>query len=251
MSTTRADRERQAVPEALVLPLPRRTPAELLVDREAPADHPAQAGGLRAVSLRIEGLVQCQDMVLGELRQALRAAWTAAATGAEVGAHLAGALTILDWSEAVQGDLHDECRRVATGQQPLDLAEVCAAVLQVYSGSAPRPDLVLHGAANLRVWAERRACERLVWLAVELVFARMGGRGSVALEVDEDSAGPWVRIHGRAGSSARVPAVLAAEFRAQADALRAAVAPDESGLGGAGLVLRFPGDVVRPVPGVD
>jgi hypothetical protein len=77
-------------------------------------------------------------------------------------------------------------------------------------------------------------------LAIELVAERTGGRGAIAVECSVEEDGPRVRARGIGDPAGDVPGPLAHAFRQALAAATATASPDDLGMGGTGLVLRFP-----------
>lgn len=253
MTKTRQENVRPAA-AGFVLPKPPRPHGDLRIDTHATGERPALlrrvAAALPLAGARWLQLLECQDLFLAELRAALRAMdeTVGEESRARMKARLRGIGEVLDWCETVQADLQLEGRRAAAGEQVVELRGLCDDVahdLAAGTASVPVP-VEVHGCASSALWGLPVALANAVTLAVEVAAERIGGQGSVAIEVEEDDLGPHLRVRGLGDPIAQPKAMLVDRFRQAAAAASVAVLPDALGAGGTGMVLRFPAHGVLP-----
>lgn len=199
--------------------------------------------GLAAAGARMRTLLDCQDLFLLEVRTLLRE--IDAAVHEEPRARLLtqvrSALEILDWCESVQTDLQAEAMRAEAGEQVFDLLGVCEDAIHDLRGQGTdvaRAEITVRGVAERCLHGDVERVGQAIQRAVGLVCERLGGQGPIEVEVDEDEAGPLVRIGGFADAVAEVARERVADFRAAVADAGLRVHPDRLGPASPGLVLR-------------
>ncbi|MFN3244415.1 MAG: hypothetical protein ACE37K_23115 [Planctomycetota bacterium] len=238
------DRKQVLDPEtgSYVLPSPPRGHRDQLVtDHVAvPPGQASTAEVARALGARFHVQAESLDLFLGELRERLERLDVAIAEDSR--AQLKGAVreigNVVEWCEAVQGELLAESERAQGGEEPIDLAGLCEQI------AASRQEMTnpisVVAASSASCWGERGRIAHVLHKALDLVWARTSQRGLRCLEVEWQDAVPCVRVRSRGEPTDDLDPELVDAFRAAAQAARVAVVPDEFGPGGAGLVLRLP-----------
>lgn len=222
-----------------VLPPAPRGRSPLLIEPEPIAPVAvAELAALRSAGSRMQALLECQQQFFSELRQAL--AETEAAVHEETRVRIIRQVAqlgeILDWCEAVQGDLVLESRRAAMGWQAVDLAAALRQAAERHETATP---VLLIGQSSMPWWGRREDLDRLLTLALRVVSERIGGSGSIHVELGDSEHGHNLRVLGLGEPCPVASEQLIGSFRAAAAAARAVVSPDALGVGGSGFVLRF------------
>ncbi|MBX3463391.1 MAG: hypothetical protein KF830_09480 [Planctomycetes bacterium] len=223
-----------------VLPAPRRVAEVVVVPPPAGHASGGQGTGIRGVGDRFLAFAECQQQFLAEMRDRLQKLDAAIAedSRARLKGALRGVLDVLEWCDAVQGDLATECRWAADGLEPVDVVELCGAVASEPGAHAGAIDVSGH--AGRPWWGERCRLAAALRAGLTLVSERTGGCGLRVLEVTEDEAGHQLRIAGLGEPGDGVDAATVAAFRRAVEALGARVVPDQLGPGSAGFVLHLP-----------
>jgi hypothetical protein len=249
LTPARRAAEAQARPESIA---PGRNlgtgrPGTLVVRPEGPLEAAAIGAradsALRQLGARIAAQVSGQDVLLQELRLALRSLQTAlmAEGGAAASAAiLATANEIVEWCHAVQVELHDEASRAVDGQQAIDLLALASEALQGAFGSVPDAPVRLSGATSHALWGKPAEAGALLRTALQLVAARSPDAKGLHIELGDGEDGPEVAVFANGGAAAEPDAERIEAFREACEACAARVVPDQATAGIAGLRLRFP-----------
>src|SRR5688572_30676148 len=147
----------RGVGEIVVVPMPPRLFSEMRRGGEV----------ARVLGDRFLTHAECQQHFLAEVRSRL-----AALDGALVEdsrAQLRGALrevlNVLDWCDAVQSDLQQDCSRAAAGTEPIDVVDLCRSVAMALGPA----DLVqVSGQLPKAWWGEARALAKVLELGLAL-----------------------------------------------------------------------------------
>lgn len=225
-----------------VLPSAPRGRSTLVIDpedRQAATD--SERNALCAAGSRMQALLECQQQFFGELRLAL--AETGASVHEEPRArimrHVAQLGEILEWCEAVQADLMLESQRAAMGWQAVELGEALHEAAARQEAQA-EVSVLVSGHASSTWWGKPAELDRALGLALQIVTARIGGTGSIQVELGEGEQGHTIRVLGLGEPRPIGCETLVRSFRAAAAAIGAKVAPDALGVGGSGFLLRLP-----------
>jgi hypothetical protein len=187
-------------------------------------------------------LLECQERFLAEMRTLLGDLdeMVPDESRARIKAQLRTLGEVLDWSEAVQGDLLQESRWAAAGFEPTDLVALCAEAAARHRESHPQCSVTVLGTARRPVWASVPALTALLELTLSLVSERVREGSGLIFEVGEAPDSASVRCVG-AGDPVHFddPELVGSFLRAVSWA-GVRIEPDELGPGGAGLVIRLP-----------
>jgi hypothetical protein len=226
-----------------VLPPPPRPAGEVVVvapRSELTAALRRGADAARALGERFGMLAESQAQFVAEVRQRLEAldAAVAEASRAQVKGVLRETFAVLDWCDAVHGELAREAAVAAGGALPIDVAELCADV--ALAAQTPGQPVYVQGRLPGPFWIRASQLAELVAAALELVAERTLGRGgrSVAIAAADGALRLTIRAVGEPADAVDPRSV--ARFRRAAQELRAVVRPDALGAGGTGLVVELP-----------
>ena len=226
-----------------VLPPPPRPAGEMLV--VAPrrdlgpvlrrASEVAHALGERFAML-LESHAQF-TVAVRERLEALDAA-VAEASRAQLKGALREVLAVLDWSDAVHGELAHEARLAAAGAQPLDVAALCEEVAA--AAHTPEQPVYVQGRMPGPFWVAAPLLGELVAAALELVAERTLGHGARSIAIAVCGGALELTIRGAGEPVDGVDPRSAARVRRAAAALRATVRPDALGAGATGMIVSLP-----------
>ena len=195
----------------------------------------------QALARRFQVQAESLDMFLVEVRERLEQLDVAIAEDSR--AQLKGAVReiagVLEWCEAVQGELATECALAGEGKEPVDVGELCRRLASESTAEATASTTVV-GDAELTWWGHAAALAHLVEQALALVAERTHGSGARCIELSVQDSVPCVHVRSHGEPADGVDPGTIARFRAAVEAVGATVVPDHLGLGGAGLVLRLP-----------
>lgn len=234
----------RSVSSEYVLPVPPRRAPELIVQAVPAGEVLAlrrESAVLQAVGERIGLLLDCQQRFLDELRAAVAdlEADAAEAARARLRGQVHGLEEILDWCGAVQEDLERESRRAIAGERPTDLLALAGRAAEAAEGRHPGVRISVRGGPGpwsgnpVGLWTVLEA-------ALDLVAARIGGNGPVAVEIEERNHAHSLRITGAGEPRPVTDAALLDRFRDAMQGSGMAATPDDLGAAGAGMVLQLP-----------
>jgi hypothetical protein len=228
-----------------VLPAPPRPVGSLIIGEPGASERLSQAREAavgRAIGERFVALLDCQQRFFGELRATLLEMDDAVAdeSRARMKNQIRVLGEILDWCEAVHVDLEQECRQAIAGRRPIDLLVHCELIAAEFVGGRSGVQVDVHGAAQRPWWGDPSQFSALVDAALNLVAERIGGQGSIAVEIGEGTADHRLRVFGNGEPHSLPDSDAIDRFRRAAKELGASVRPDDMGVGGAGLVLLLP-----------
>jgi hypothetical protein len=229
-----------------------RRPGTLVVRPEIPptgALSRRQIAALPALGQRLLVLGEGNQQWITEIRRLAQDLATAAPDGSRARiASLANEVTeVLEWCDESQAELQAEARAACDGLQAVDLLGLCDDVLHDRGPAGEGREIRLLGNAVHTVWGSIEALGELVRIGIELVDARTGGLGDIAIEVGEDAGGPFVRIQGLGRGRLEPAECLVEAFRRAALAAGAEVRPDATSDDGAGLVIAVAAERRGPV----
>ncbi|MFY9342895.1 MAG: hypothetical protein WAT39_10420 [Planctomycetota bacterium] len=241
MSTKSSDVVVPAASE-YVLPTPPAKAAEVVVvARRRDVGATLRRGGdvARQLGERFLLLAESHQILAAEVRSRLQAldGAIADASRAQLKGALREAAAVLDWCDTVDTDMVREGRLAAAGHEPIDIAELCTMVAA--ERQADGPPILVSGQAG-PWWGASATLAEVVGLALDLVAERSQGSGAIAVEVAALGGRTTIAVRAGNSGSEQVDPEVIGRFRRAAAELGAAVHPDASGPGGAGLVLRLP-----------
>lgn len=240
--TTKQPNVREVSAAEYVLPAPPRPTGEIVV--VAPRPDPASAWRrgsevARALGERFLTMVETQQIFATELRDRLTAldGSIAEASRAQWKGALRAAMSVLEWSEALQADQLQEARWAAAGEEPLDVADLC----QQVAAQVQTPDQPVYVGGQLHAawWGSAPAVAEVVRQALGLVGERTQGVGARSIEVSEASGAIRIAFAGAGEPAEALDQDSIVRFRRAIGQLRAVVTPDASDPGGAGLVVEL------------
>lgn len=226
-----------------VLPVPPRPAGEVVVvgSPHDPAIALRRGGEVaRTLGDHFLALAECQQLFCSELRERLQQLDTAIAeaTRAQLKGAVRDVLHVLDWVDSVQADFAVSSRRAAAGAEPVDVADVCAAIAAQSRALQRQVDVA--GALVRPWWGEAAALHEVVRAGVALVVERTGGVGAIRILVEEGEQGPQVCVASSAEPVDGVDAASVVRFRTAVERIGGRVRPDAMGPGGAGMVIELP-----------
>lgn len=244
MSTARTDvRDTETTPKkaGYVLPKPGRQARDFIA---TPPRGPRYREGevARTLGARTLALLECQERFLGELRDSLVEfeADLGEATRARLQGRVRTALSVLDWCDAVHGDLHQETQWAVRGLQPIDLLSFCRGAA---GEAAHEGDVTVRGERERAWWGDSALLADAVAAAIELVRARATASPSISIEILGTGDAAGLRFAGLGEPSTEVDPGCIERFRSAANRLGGRVVPDVQGPAGTGLVLELPSAV--------
>jgi hypothetical protein len=146
-------------------------------------------------------------------------------------------LGVLDWCDAVQSDLQQDCSRAAAGAEPIDVVDLCRSVAASCGAAGP---VQVSGQLPTSWWGEARVLAKALELGLALVAERTGGNGCRFVEVYAEESHPVIRVASSGDSREQVDPVAVRRFRQAVEQVGARVKPDALGPGGSGLVIELP-----------
>lgn len=193
----------------------------------------------RQLGERFLAMAESQQLLAAELRERLERldGAIAEASRAQLKGAVRDVLAVLEWSDAVNTELLREGRLAAEGKESIDVAELCTAV----AGERQTSEQPIHVGGQCNAWwGSAPLLAEALGLAIDLVGERSLGVGARSVEV-ADAPGQVRITVGASGETAdRVDPATIERFRRTAAELGASIAPDATGLGGAGIVLQLP-----------
>lgn len=191
----------------------------------------------RALGNRLLTQAECMQQFLGEVRTRLVSLDSALAedSRAQLRGALHDALGVLDWCDAVQADLQQECGLAASGAEPIDVVDLCRSV-----AAASADSVQVSGQLPTAWWGEARVLANALESGLALVAERTGGSGGRFVEVYAGPTHPMIRIASSGVSREAVDPDAVRRFRQAVGQVGARVLPDATGPGGSGLVIELP-----------
>lgn len=225
-----------------VLPAPPRAAGEVVV--VAPRPDPTSGlrrGGevARALGERFLAFAESQQGFLAELRERLVAldGSIAEASRAQWKGGVHDVLAVLDWCDAVQGDLLRESGLAAAGAQPIDVVALCEEVAaQVATDEQP---VFVNGSCANGWWGSAVALADLIRRGLGLLTERTQGVGARCVEVSASDGVVTLLLRSAGEPGDGVDAESIRRFRQAATELGASVRPDGMGPGGASMVIEI------------
>ncbi|MCR9245310.1 MAG: hypothetical protein NXI31_09780 [bacterium] len=199
-----------------------------------------EAAVASAIGDRVGALLECQQRFLGELRSSLQEVedGVAEAGRARLQAQIKSALSVLEWCDAVQRDLTNECDWAAQGLQPLDLVAYCDDVASEWSAS--ERTVHVSGQVDRPWWGDAGRFAEAFEAGLALVAERSQDAGTLTVEVEVRRDVARVRIAAAGEPTTDLDPAVVRTFRQAAERLGALIQPDQHGPGGCGLVLVLP-----------
>jgi len=185
---------------------------------------------------------ECLQHFLAEIRTRLVSLDSALAedSRAQLRGALHDVLSVLEWCDAVQSELQQDCGRAAARAEPIDVVDLCRLVA---ASSGPADLVQVSGQLPTTWWGEARTLAKALELGLALVAERAGGSGCRFVEVYAEATHPRIRIASSGDPQEEVDRDAVRRFRQAVAQVGARVLPDAIGPGGSGLVIELP--VVR------
>jgi hypothetical protein len=182
---------------------------------------------------------ECLQQFLAEVRTRLVALDGALAedSRAQLRGALHDVLGVLDWCDALQSDLQQDCGRAAAGAEPIDVLDLCRSVA---ASSGPAGLVQVSGHLPTAWWGEARVLAKALELGLALVAERTGGHGCRFVELHAEATHPRIRIGSSGDPREEVDPDAVRRFRQAVEQVGARVLPDALGPGGSGLVIELP-----------
>ena len=193
----------------------------------------------RALGDRLLTQAECMQQFLGEVRTRLVSLDSALAedSRAQLRGALHDVLGVLDWCDAVQTELQQECGLAASGSEPIDVVDLCRSVA---AASGHADSVQVSGQLPTAWWGEARVLAKALELGLALVADRTGGSGCRFVEVYAEATHPMIRITSSGDSREEVDPDAVRRFRQAVDQVGARVLPEAIDPGGSGLVIELP-----------
>ncbi len=197
---------------------------------------------LAAIGSRMLPLLGCLERFLGELHEvAAELHGKPDLPRVRLAARHRNLCEILEWADAVAKDLRAEAEGAASGFRTLDLRELLAEAALRVEGLYPRLRVqVQPGGAGCSLPGRAGELAEGLYLALGLTALRIGGRGSITVELTSGRDELAVRVRGL-GTGVEVEDPDSVErLRQIASSHRARIVPDLGGVDGTGMTLVFP-----------
>ncbi len=225
-----------------VLPVPPRTAGEVVVvapRRDLAASLRRGGEVARALGERFLALAEGQQCFLAELRERLVAldGSIAEASRAQWKGGVHDVLAVLDWCDAVQGDLLRESGLAAAGAELIDVVALCEEIA-AQASTDEQPVLVTGSCAN-GWWGSAVALADLIRSGLGLLTERTQGVGARCVEVSASDGVVKLLLRSAGEPGDGVDADSIRRFRQAAAALGASVRPDGMGPGGAAMMIEI------------
>ena len=225
-----------------ILPAAPRVGAEIVVvpPTRLPFSELRRGGEVaRALGDRFLAHAECLQQFLAEVRTRLSSLDNTLTerSRAQLKGALRDVLGVLDWCDAIQSDLQQDCSRAAGGAEPIDVVELCRSVAAADGSADP---VQVSGQLPTAWWGEARVLAKALELGLALVAERTGGSGCRFVEVSAGETNPKIRIACSGDPRGEVDPDAVRRFRQAVEQVGARVLPDAIGPGGSGLVVELP-----------